>query len=73
MKRKVSLTLEESVILHAKALARRRGVSLSALIEHLFHEQAGAGGAPFSTRWSGKFRSADRADARFRGLARKYS
>jgi post-segregation antitoxin (ccd killing protein) len=73
VKRKVTVTLDERLIPRAKALARRRGLSLSALIERALREQAAEGGdESFSARWRGKFRPADRADERYRTLARKY-
>lgn len=72
MKRKVTVTLDERLIPRAKALARRRGLSLSALIERALREQAPSDEQPFSTRWRGKFRPADRRDERYRTLARKY-
>lgn len=72
MKRKVTVTLDERLIPRAKALARRRGLSLSALIERVLSEQAPPSGQPFSARWRGKFRPAARRDARYRTLARKY-
>jgi hypothetical protein len=72
LKRKVTVTLDERLIPRAKALARRRGVSLSALIERALEEQTPPSDRPFSARWRGKFRPADRADERYRTLAGKY-
>lgn len=72
MKRKVTVTLDEELIPRAKAVARRRGLSLSALIERALSDEAAGGRPPFSARWRGKFRPAKRADARYRALARKY-
>jgi hypothetical protein len=72
VKRKVTVTLDERLIPQAKALARRRGLSLSALIERALQEQAPPTERPFSARWRGRFRPADRSDERYRTLARKY-
>jgi len=72
MRRKVTVTLDERLIPRAKALARRRGLSLSALIERALNEQAPPSDQSFSTRWRGKFHPADRGDERYRTLARKY-
>jgi antitoxin component of RelBE/YafQ-DinJ toxin-antitoxin module len=72
VKRKVTITLDERLIPKAKALARRRGLSLSALIERALQQQAPPSDLPFSARWRGRFRPADRADERYRILARKY-
>lgn len=72
VKRKVTVTLDERLIPRAKALARRRGLSLSALIERALNEQAPPSEQSFSRRWRGKFRPADRGGERYRTLARKY-
>jgi hypothetical protein len=72
VKRKVTITLDERLIPRAKALARRRGLSLSALIERALSAHASPGEQPFSVRWRGKFRRADRDEERYRTLARKY-
>jgi hypothetical protein len=72
VKRKVTITLDERLIPKAKALARRRGLSLSALIERALQQQAPSSDQPFSARWHGRFRPAERTDERYRTLARKY-
>ncbi len=73
MKRKVTITLDEHLIPQAKHLARRRGLSLSALIERALSDAAAAPGATFATRWRGGFRPAERTEEpRYQHLARKY-
>jgi post-segregation antitoxin (ccd killing protein) len=72
MKRKLTITVDERLIPRAKAAARRRGLSLSALIERALTEQAERSTSTFSSRWRGKFRPDQREDERYRALARKY-
>lgn len=69
---KVTVPLDEHLIPRAKALARRRGLSLSALIERAFTEQGSVGDRAFSERWRGPFRLADLGDERYPSLAQKY-
>jgi len=72
MKHKVTITLDQNLIPRAKALARRRGMSLSALIERTLGEQADRHDVPFSERWRGRLRAVERTDARTVALRRKY-
>jgi hypothetical protein len=77
MKRKLTLTIEGGVTHRAKTLARRRGKSLSQLVEELLERETDetaptADSAPFSRRWAGKMELAEREDPRFRKLTAKY-
>ncbi|MEE8369058.1 MAG: DUF6364 family protein [Thermoanaerobaculia bacterium] len=72
MKTKVTLTIDEELVPRAKALARGRNVSLSQLVEDHLRDLAGAKGPSFSTRWRGKLTATERADDRYRTLAKKY-
>lgn len=58
MKTRVTLTVDPKVSHRAKDVARRQGISLSALVEQLLAEAAGPPpakqGKPFSQRWKGK-------------------
>jgi len=72
MKTKLTITVEANLVPRAKRYARRRGVSLSSLIEEALRDMA-AGEAPsFAERWRGRFEPASRDDERFRALAEKY-
>ena len=56
----------------AKRHARAQGVSLSSLIEKSLREVVDADEPSFASRWRGRFRAAQRDDARYDALARKH-
>lgn len=72
MKRKLTLTVEESLLPVAKRYAKSRGLSLSSLVERLLRDAAGHHEPSFASRWRGKFRSVERCDVRYNTLAKKY-
>jgi post-segregation antitoxin (ccd killing protein) len=71
MKEKLTLTVDRAVIKHAKAYARREGVSLSRLVEQQFNQLKGKS---FAVKWLGQFKRspADPTDARLTYLRQKY-
>lgn len=73
MKKKLTITIDDSVLPRAKRYARQRGVSLSSLIEASLREMAAEQGPSFSKRWRGRFKPADSTgDPRYDALAKKY-
>lgn len=72
MKTKLTVTIDEALIPKAKARARMEGVSLSSLIERALRDLTAEGEPPFSQRWRGRFRWAQRKDERYAALYRKY-
>jgi hypothetical protein len=72
MKAKLTVTIDEKLIPKAKQRARAGGVSLSQLIESALRKLTSETRAPFSERWRGRFKAADREDERYAALARKY-
>ena len=72
MKTKLTLTVDEELVPRAKALARKKGLSLSQLVENSLREMARVEGRSFSERWKGKLVAADRDEERYRALADKY-
>ena len=72
MKTKLTVTIDEHLVPKAKRYARSRGLSLSQLIENALREMGAGEAVSFSRRWRGKFRVAERADERYRALAKKY-
>jgi hypothetical protein len=73
MKTKLTLTIDQSLLPGAKRYARRRGVSLSSLVENALREMIEPGDrASFSTRWRGTMALSERDDERYRYLMRKY-
>lgn len=72
MKTKVTITLDRDIVPRAKSYARRRGMSLSAVIEEALRALSEEEAPSFVDRWRGRFEPAERDDERFRALARKY-
>jgi predicted transcriptional regulator len=72
MKTKLTVTIDEEVVPRAKRYARRRGMSLSAVIEEALRNLSQDEAPSFVERWRGRFEPAARDDERFRALARKY-
>lgn len=72
MKAKLTVSVDERLVPEAKRYARRKGTSLSQVIEQALRV-ASAGDTPtFSTRWRGRFKAARRSGQRYRRLAKKY-
>lgn len=72
MKKKLTITVDAELLPRAKRHARSCGVSLSSIIEQSLREVAGEETSSFASRWRGRFKAADRDDARYDALARKY-
>jgi len=72
MKVKLTITVDERVVPEAKRYARRKGISLSGLIEQALRDASASDTPTFSTRWRGRFKPARRTDERYRLLAKKY-
>ena len=72
MKAKLTVTVDEELIPHAKEYARSQGVSLSQLIENSLREVSTKPSRTFSERWRGRFAPADHDDDRYRALAKRY-
>lgn len=72
MKTKVTVTIDEELVPIAKRYARARGVSLSRLIETALRQMSSGKQSRFSERWRGRFQPAERKDARYDALAKKY-
>lgn len=72
MKQKLTITVDSQLVPAAKRHARAQGVSLSSLIEKSLREVVDEDEPSFASRWRGRFRPAQRDDARYEALARKY-
>ncbi len=74
MKTKLTVTIDEKLLPRAKEHARRRGVSLSEVIEDALWEVSSTSvtESSFAARWRGRFRPAQKNEPRYRRLARKY-
>lgn len=77
MKTKLTLTIDSGISHRAKSLARKRGSSLSQMVEDLLADQMGPTvrepkKKPFSERWAGRMKLSGKNDLRSRRLKRKY-
>jgi Arc/MetJ family transcription regulator len=73
MKTKLTITVDEELLPRAKRYARRRGVSLSSLIESALRDLTGENArGSFSERWRGTMALAERGDERYRALSEKH-
>ncbi|TVR51012.1 MAG: hypothetical protein EA425_08175 [Puniceicoccaceae bacterium] len=77
MKTKLTLTVDRGISHRAKSLARRRGSSLSQIVEDLLAEQLGVAArkqkeVTFSQRWAGRMELTDKDDPRSRKLKLKH-
>jgi hypothetical protein len=73
MKTKVTVSIEEELIPRAKRFARRKGISLSELVETSLRSVTEESvDTSFSQRWRGKFHLAPSEDERSKALAKRY-
>lgn len=73
MKTKLTITIDRDLVPRAKRYARRKGVSLSSLIERALEEMTqGGGSVSFVDQWRGSMALAERDDERYRQLREKY-
>jgi hypothetical protein len=71
MKTKLTVTIDEDLLPRAKSAARRRGASLSSIIEKSLRELADEE-LDFVGKWRGEFRAPSSEDPRIRHLMEKY-
>jgi post-segregation antitoxin (ccd killing protein) len=74
MKAKLTVTIDEELIPRARQYARKRGLSLSKLVETSLRTatEGTTEGTSFSQRWRGKFQPAGGNDERSKALAKRY-
>jgi len=72
MKTKLTLTIEESLIPLSKELAKKRGTSLSTLVEESLKHQLKETTQSFSEKWKGAFGIDQRLDSRRSYLSKRY-
>jgi Family of unknown function (DUF6364) len=72
MKTQVTLILDDELVPKAERYASDRGLSLSELVESSLRLVTEKPDQPFSLRWRGHFRPAERDDERYRSLAKRY-
>ena len=71
MKTKLTITVDEDLVPKAKTVARRRGVSLSSVVEESLRRLASEQ-PDFVARWRGKFQKSETNDPRMDYLSEKY-
>ena len=71
MKTKLTVTIDEELIPRAKRHAKRRGTSLSQVIEDALRA-ATEGHEDFASKWRGRFKMIEIDEPRFRYLKAKY-
>lgn len=74
MKAKLTVSIDGDLLPRAKCSARRRGVSLSSVIEHALDRFTKEDSPSFSEKWRGRFQVRGDADhdPRARELSAKY-
>jgi post-segregation antitoxin (ccd killing protein) len=72
MRTKLTVTIDRDLIPKARQRARAEGLSLSRLIERALAALTSGAEPSFSQRWRGRLAPANRRDARYRALAKKY-
>jgi len=72
MKTKLTLSIDEELLPKAKAAARKKGRSLSELVEDALRELSAPPSKSIVDEWRGAFEPAERQDERYKYLAEKY-
>ncbi len=72
MKQKINITLDGELITRTKRYARKKGISVSALIESLLTGAVLKDEKRFSQKWQGKFKLAEKDSARMHKLKERY-
>ena len=72
MKSKLTLTINREIIGKAKIFVRRRGTSISALVEKILAKTIDEKKDPFVARWTGKFELAEKDEKRYQKLKQRY-
>lgn len=72
MKTKLNLTIDENLVPRSKAYAKKRGKSVSELVEELLRNATEKGGPTFSEKWCGRFSLQEKSDPRYNMLMERY-
>lgn len=74
MKSKLTISIEQDLVPRAKRSARRKGLSLSSVIEQALTRLVEEDAPSFSSRWRGRFKINEQCDSesRMRELTAKY-
>lgn len=72
MKSKLNLTIDEELIPLSKAYARKKGKSVSQLVESLLLEEIRRETPSFAEKWRGRFQSVEKEEPRYKVLRDRY-
>ncbi|MCF8243326.1 MAG: DUF6364 family protein [Melioribacteraceae bacterium] len=72
MKTKLNLTINSELVPRSKRYAKKRGKSVSQLVEDLLEHALNKDEISFSEKWLGKFSLADKENKRFKYLKNRY-
>lgn len=74
MKARLNLTIDEELLPKFKEFANLNGVSISQLVEDVLREKIEPENTQsFSSKWKGKLKVAEKDEARYKALAKRYS
>ncbi|OGB69433.1 MAG: hypothetical protein A2Y94_05315 [Caldithrix sp. RBG_13_44_9] len=71
MKTKINLTIDKELVSQSKEYARKKGESVSQLVEKLLRENIQDYEASFSKKWRGRFRLSEKDEERYKKLKQK--
>lgn len=72
MKSKLNLTIDKDLIPLSKTFARKKGKSVSELVESLLREVITRESPSFAEKWRGRFQVVTKDDPRFEHLKERY-
>lgn len=72
MKSKLNLTIDKDLVSLSKAFARKRGKSVSELVELLLREVIRRESPSFAEKWRGRFQAVVKDDRRYEVLKKRY-
>ena len=72
MKTKLNLTIDEDLVPKTKAFARKKGMSVSELVEEYLKKITDQPSLSFSEKWCGKFTISEKKRPRFEKLKDRY-
>ena len=72
MKTKLNLTIEKELVRNSKEYARKKGISVSKLIETLLKENINESDTSFVKKWQGKFKIDSKEEDRYKKLEERY-
>ncbi|MDZ7764753.1 MAG: DUF6364 family protein [Melioribacteraceae bacterium] len=73
MKTKINLTIKSKLIPRSKEYAKKKGKSVSQLVEELLERALKQDETKFSERWLGKIKVSDKKDERLDYLKKRYN